>query len=176
MPERPPFVVLVTGPESSGKSTLARDLAWTLDGRYVPEYARAYLNRTGGAYGPDDLPRIHAGQAEAEAAARASSASFVVCDTGPFVLYVWAEIVFGGIPPLPPAALRRPYDLVLLCAPDLPWMPDPLREAPEAAARAALFARYRALLAEHRPGKVVVIRGSERLGAALGAIGETIRL
>ncbi len=37
----------VIGPESSGKSTLARYLARRYNGTYIPEYAREYVERKG---------------------------------------------------------------------------------------------------------------------------------
>ena len=41
------FKVGIIGPESSGKSTLARYLAKRYKGVYVPEYAREYVERKG---------------------------------------------------------------------------------------------------------------------------------
>ena len=160
-----PFTILVTGPESSGKTTLSRQLAWALDGLFVAEAARDYLEQQGGTYEAEDLPLIWQQQAKAEDAARASSASFVVCDTGPEVIRVWAEVKFGTCPPevLRACEVRR-YDLVLLCAPDLAWEPDPLRESPDLTQRGALFDRYQELLP-----KAVIIRGEHRLEEAFKA-------
>lgn len=157
--------ILVTGPESSGKTTLARELAWALDGYFVSEAARTYLTERAGKYTAKDLPIIWALQQEAEDAARASSASFVISDTGPEVIRVWAELKYGNCPKeILDASEERSYDLILLCAPDLPWQPDLLREAPDPKARQQLFIRYQNLL----PGKpTVVIRGNARLDLAL---------
>ena len=162
------MTLLLTGPESSGKSTLARELAWALDGIYVAEAARDYLGARGGKYTEADLPEIWTRQKEAEDAARASSASFVLCDTGPEVIRVWAEVKFGRCPAsVREATQHRRYDLILLCRPDLPWAPDPLREAPDRGVREELFERYRAVLAG---GKVVEISGTARLNQALRAV------
>ncbi len=162
------MTILITGPESSGKTTLARELAWALDGLFVAEAARDYLEARDGQYTEVDLPKIWAKQAEAEDAARASSASFVVCDTGPEVVQVWAEVKYGRCPEaIKSASEARPYDLVLLCLPDLPWAPDPLREAPSPQQREQLLKRYREVLA----GKPVTeVSGADRLGIALRAI------
>ncbi len=162
------MTILVTGPESSGKTTLARALAWALDGSYVAESARAYLQKTAGQYTAVDLPKIWNLQQEAEDAARASSASFVICDTGPEVICIWAAVKYGHCPEeIRRESERRPYDLILLCAPDLPWIPDPLREAPDPDARRALFTRYREMLPEE---KTHIIRGANRLAAALDQV------
>lgn len=170
-----PFTVLVTGPESSGKSTLARNLAWVLDGVYVPEAARAYLNRRGPAYAAADLPRIWTIQARAEDRARASGSSFVICDTGPETIAIWADVKFEAVPPVVARAVRqRFYDLVLLCYPDLPWVPDPLREAPDLEDRRLLYDRYRRLLDETSLF-AVTIGGKNRLANALGALASVVR-
>jgi NadR type nicotinamide-nucleotide adenylyltransferase len=163
---QPPLFILVTGPESSGKTTLARQLAWALDGVFVAEAARDYLELQGSNYDEADLLKIWQQQAEAEDTARASSASFVVCDTGPEVIRIWAEVKYGRCPPeVLHACTERSYDLILLCMPDLPWVPDPLREAPDLAQREALFARYRELLP-----KAIRIRGENRLEDAIRVI------
>jgi nicotinamide riboside kinase len=162
------MTILVTGPESSGKTTLALNLAWALDGVYVAEAARDYLEERKGDYNEADLPEIWAKQKEAEDAARASSASFVVCDTGPGVVRVWAEVKYGRCPEkILLASEQRAYDLVLLCRPDLPWEPDPLRETPDHSARLALFDHYQEVLSGR---EVVIIDGQNRLGAALRSV------
>ncbi|MEM9929640.1 MAG: ATP-binding protein [Bacteroidota bacterium] len=167
------MVILVTGPESSGKTTLARALAWALDGVFVAEAARDYLNQRDGQYTAADLPNIWALQQEAEDAARASSASFVICDTGPEVIRIWAEVKYGKATEATVRATEeRHYDLTLLCQPDLPWQPDPLREAPDPEARAALFQRYRATLPVD--GRVQLIHGRARLALALRIINECL--
>ncbi|WP_020567952.1 AAA family ATPase [Neolewinella persica] len=161
-----PFTILVTGPESSGKTTLARQLAWTLDGWFVAEAARDYLEQLDGEYAEADLPLIWQQQAKAEDTARASSASFVVCDTGPEVIRIWAEVKYGQCPPeVLHACTERAYDLILLCTPDLPWTPDPLREAPDRKRREALFTRYQELLPD-----AVVISGAGRVQKAIRAL------
>ncbi len=159
------MTILITGPESSGKTTLARNVAWALDGYFVAEAARDYLNERAGEYTLTDLPIIWAKQQEAEAAARATSASFILCDTGPEVIRVWAEVKFGTCPAeILRATSHSAYDLILLCTPDLPWVPDPLRETPAPEQRQHLFERYRELLPAE---KTQVISGTARLAAAL---------
>lgn len=159
-----PATLLITGPESSGKTTLARHLARTLDGCYVAEAARDYLEQRDGKYTEADLPKIWELQAAAEDTARASSAAFVICDTGPEVIRIWAEVKYGRCPEaILRASEERYYDLVLLCAPDLPWVEDPLRESPDVADRDNLFRRYLALLPAER---TFIIHGEERLPLA----------
>ena len=158
--------VLVTGPESSGKSTLARSLAWILDGYYVEEQARQYLHNLSRAYEADDLPRILRQQLAAEQRGLDSGASYVICDTGPEVIDIWSQVKYGiPVPGIELADVDKNYDLTLLCAPDLPWQEDRLREHPDPIARQALFQRYRDRLPRAR-----LISGADRIGQALDAL------
>lgn len=60
-----PFIITIVGPESSGKTTLARELASFYNAPWVPEYARKYLEGLGRPYRENDLHRIAEGQLEA---------------------------------------------------------------------------------------------------------------
>lgn len=169
--------ILITGPESAGKSELTGQLARHFGGVAVEEYARTYLTRLRRPYGPADLPRIWRGQLAGEDAARRSGTPFVFCDTGPEVLYVWSLHKYGRVAPSIAQALdSRSYDLRLIGYPDLPWTPDPLREAPDAGVRLALFEEYRQLHAERAlPYTVIKGLGDERLQCAIAAVEQGIR-
>ena len=158
--------ILVTGPESAGKSTLARGLAWVLDGIYVEEQARSYLHARGGHYTAEDLPRILAQQLSAERQAVALNSSFVLCDTGAEVIRVWSEVKYGGCDPFVLNAFHdSSYDLTLLCAPDIPWAHDKLRESRSQEEREALFHRYRSILPN-----AIIIDEKHRLERALSIV------
>ncbi len=155
--------ILVTGPESSGKSTLARNLAWALDGRYVAEQSRAYLHARGGRYDRSDLTALLKLQLEAES--RVGSASFVFCDTGAVNLRIWSEVKYGTVDPeIMAASERLDYELILLLAPDLPYVADSLRETPDLREREQLFDRFKTILP---PWKTACIYGPARLEQAL---------
>ncbi|WP_201977362.1 aldose epimerase family protein [Hymenobacter rubidus] len=123
--------VSLTGPESTGKTTLATQLAAHYGTSFAPEFAREYLADTGPHYTLEDLEEIARGQLAAEAAAEARAHGIVFCDSDLLVIKIWAEHSFGMCPEW---ILRRidqqQYDLVLLMGIDLPWQPDPLREHP----------------------------------------------
>ncbi len=162
-----PKKIAITGPESSGKTSLSAALAARLHARLVPEYARLYLERFGPSYTPEDLVHMAHGQAALELAATARAERLVVTDTSIEVIYVWWEYRLGP----PPAWLeqllqRHRADYYLLCRPDLPWQPDPLRENPHD--REALFHRYCRLLERlGRPYGLVEGTGEARLRHAL---------
>ncbi|WP_022824272.1 AAA family ATPase [Hymenobacter norwichensis] len=127
--------VAITGPESTGKTTLSRQLAAHYRASWVPEYARTYLEENGANYTLADLEAIARGQlaAEAQAAAEAHAQGHAVlfADTDLLVIKVWAEHAFGQCPAWILQRLQQQrYDLVLLPNIDLPWEPDPLREHP----------------------------------------------
>ncbi|HEY0976728.1 MAG TPA: ATP-binding protein [Flavobacteriales bacterium] len=152
--------IVVTGPESSGKTTLALALAAHFDGRYVPEMARTYLAGIGRSYVEADLLGIARMQLHEEEAriAGTTSAPILVCDTDLITIRIWGEEKYGRSDPwIIRNTEQRPYDLWLLCAPDMPWEYDPLRENPHD--RDRLFEVYeRTLIALRKP--YVVMRGS----------------
>ncbi|OUJ75290.1 AAA family ATPase [Hymenobacter crusticola] len=123
--------VAITGPESTGKSTLSRQLAEHYGTAWAPEYARVYLDAHGPAYTLADLEEIARGQLAAEEVAVAHAQRVVFVDTDLLVIKIWAEHAFGSCPAwiLQQLAQQR-HDLTLLLNIDLPWEPDPLREHP----------------------------------------------
>ncbi|TGE22015.1 ATPase [Hymenobacter aquaticus] len=123
--------IALTGPESTGKTTLSRQLAAHYHTTWAPEYAREYLETHGAGYTLADLELIARGQVanEEEAAARATRVVF--CDTDLLVIKVWAEHAFGECPEwVKQRIAQQHYDLVLLLGVDIPWEADPLREHP----------------------------------------------
>ncbi len=140
-----PLKIAVTGPESSGKTTLAQALAAAFDTVYTPESARTYLEETGGHYTFEDLTAIAKGQLAWEDRDTGVANGFHFCDTDLIVLKVWSTFRFGKTDPflLEQLAQKR-YDVALLCRPDIPWVFDPLRENPED--RTQLLSLYRAEL------------------------------
>ena len=127
--------VSLTGPESTGKSTLAARLAAHYGTSYAPEFAREYLADSGPHYSAQDLEEIARGQLAAEAAtvaeAEARGHRVVFFDSDLLVIKIWFEHSFGSCPEwILQAIARQHYDLVLLMGVDLPWQPDPLREHP----------------------------------------------
>lgn len=141
--------ISVVGPESSGKTTLSRQLAEHFRGAWLPEFARSYLDGKK-EYGRDDLLHILAGQQEQERIAvqaladgSAAEKPWLFLDTCPLVIRIWSEVRFGycNLPVLDALAEHTP-DLYILCQPDLRWEEDPLREHPDPHDRQRLFHFY----------------------------------
>ena len=122
--------VLITGPESSGKSVLATQLAMHFKSPMVDEYSRKYLDDKTG-YQESDLLQIALGQFKKEAEAEIQKPRFLFCDTGIEVIKIWSQEKYNRVDPeIMELLMPAQYDLVLLCKPNIPWQPDPLRENP----------------------------------------------
>ena len=125
--------ITLTGAESSGKTTLLADLLQELPAIPISETARDYLTQHGRTYDIEDLVNIHTQQAQsaldAHAKAIAQGRTCVIQDTDHLNMGIWAQEVFGQVPnaleDAPPLA-----NLYIMCAPDIPWAPDPLRKNP----------------------------------------------
>lgn len=128
-PEKKQIRVAVTGPESTGKTTLAQQLAERFSGLYVPEYARTYVEKLQQHYTREDVETIARRQIEEYNLASEDNCEFVFFDTWLIITKVWFQWVFNEVPNwLEDKIISSPIDLFLLCRPDLPWEADPVRE------------------------------------------------
>jgi NadR type nicotinamide-nucleotide adenylyltransferase len=140
--------IVIIGPESTGKSTLCRQLAEHYDTVWCPEYAREYLLREGRDYDYEDLLKIAQGQWEQEELLIPQARNgFYFLDTNQYVMKIWCEVTFGQCHKwILDRVAEQEYDLYLLCNTDLPWVEDELREYPDPAIRQKLFLMYKDLL------------------------------
>ena len=128
-------IIVMTGPESSGKTTLAKQLADCWNVPLVPEIARDYL-RGKDSYQQHDLLEIAKQQHQQEQMLLAHSPEKIVCDTDLLVIMIWSELRYGHCDPwiystfedsLRQQTSSRYY---YLCDYKIPWEADPLRENP----------------------------------------------
>ena len=144
--------ICITGPEATGKSSLAETLSNELRCPWVPEYARVYLQKLNRPYKEEDLETILLGQTALEdriASTPRGNGKMIFCDTGPEVIWVWSFYKYGRVSPLiDEIARQRKYDLTLLMETDLPWTPDPHRENPSSEDRSELFRLFEKILVE----------------------------
>lgn len=123
--------IAITGPESTGKTTLAKDLAKAFDTVWTPEFAREYLESRNGQYGFDDIEVI--AKEQKQSWNRVSDLDLVFFDTEFTVLKIWSEIKFGKVSPYIIESLEnQDFDHYFICDPqEVEWEEDPLREHPE---------------------------------------------
>jgi len=169
---RPYYVkrVCIFGAESTGKSTLARDLATHFDTVCVDEYARGLLDHKGGKCDPEDIPLIAKGQMVSEDVLAKQANRLLVCDTDMLTTTIWADMLFGSCPEwVREEAGSRQYDLTLVMDIDVPWIDDTQRFHPH---RRQWFMDESIRRLESHDRKYVVIGGSwkERFGKAIDAI------
>lgn len=166
--------VVVTGSESTGKTTLARELADHFGVLWVPEQARVYAERVNRVLGADDVSPIASAQIAAEDScfvdAQRRGDRMIVLDTDLVSTVVYARHYYRACPQWIEAEARaRRADLYLVAAIDIPWVPDGVRDRP--LHREELDREFRAALAEFQV-ITCVVRGldSQRLSAALSCI------
>ncbi len=128
-PRAASFRIVVTGSESTGKSTLAEQLARQYRAELVPEFVREYAEARHGVVEFADHGPIARGQMALEDAAVARGKPLVVQDTDLLSTVVYCEHYFGKCPAwIAEAARERAPDLYLLCEIDVPWVADGVRD------------------------------------------------
>ncbi|MGB0839803.1 MAG: AAA family ATPase [Chitinophagales bacterium] len=160
--------VAITGPESTGKTSLARQLANNFNTTWVPEYARTHLSRINRPYTKDDILFIAKQQVFSEHQYASKANKVLFSDTELLVTKIWSEVKFGTCPTWIDFQIKQQdYDLYLLMDVDVQWVADPLREHPNWEQRQHLFYLYQQAL-EQLGVNYVVISGNyqERLQKA----------
>ena len=154
--------IVITGPESTGKTTLSRKLSKYFEFPLVEEYAVDYLIKTGGKYIYRDLLKIAKGQIEKEnRIVNETNSDLIISDTDLLTIKIWSKVKFGKISRWIMKTIRnRHYDHYLLCYPDIPWEYDPFRENPND--REWLFELYEKELKKYRK-KYTIIKGNEEI-------------
>jgi nicotinamide riboside kinase len=127
--------IAIYGPESSGKTTLAQQLAGHYQTTWAPEFARDFLqekwDKTQTICEPEDLLPIAYGQTALENKMLGKANKFLFSDTCLLVTKVYSEIYYNFVDPvLEKAARKHKYDLFFLTDIDVPWEKDDLRDRP----------------------------------------------
>ena len=157
--------VVLFGPESTGKTTLSRQLARYYNSVWVPEYAREYLqnkwNNERKTCEPKDLLPIAIGQMQLENTLAQKTDSVLICDTDLLETKVYSEEYYSGTcdPLLEKYALKNTYDLYFLTYIDTPWEADDLRDKPEE--RQEMFEAFEAALIKYNK-PYVLLKGNKQ--------------
>jgi NadR type nicotinamide-nucleotide adenylyltransferase len=121
--------IVVTGPESTGKTLISAFLSRQLNCPWIPEYARDYIGSLDRHYNYSDLVHIAEIQVNLKNKIEKSGASMLVLDTWLIITKVWFQEVYNKYPVWIDNEIKmHKIDLFLICKPDIPWIPDPLRE------------------------------------------------
>ncbi len=168
-------IVVLAGPESSGKSTLAAQLQRHFGGIVLGEYVREYIDTQQRDTHYGDIEIIAREQLAREDAARAAQPPLLVLDTHLLSNMLWSHALFNDCPAwLEPELLSREYHLHLLLAPEgVPWVADGQRCQPELSQRQAFYHACEDWLSEHRQ-RWAPLRGSwaQREAAAIAAVAQ----
>lgn len=172
--------IVLYGPESSGKTTLAKKLAVHYNTLCVPEFSRDYLqekwDREKLICGMEDILPIAAGQMQLENALLERCNKLLICDTNLLETVVYSQAYFNGYcePLLLKQALKAHYHLYFLTYIDVPWVADDLRDKP--AEREEMFQRFKETL-DFYDKPYQILRGNlqERFDVAVETIDELLK-
>ena len=129
--------VVLFGPESTGKTTLSRQLAAHYNTVWTPEFLREFAQKKWDdeqkVCEPQDIITIAQGQMQLENEASKSANKILICDTDLLETKGYAEAYFEGfeLPELNQAIADNHYDLYCFTYIDTPWEADDLRDRPE---------------------------------------------
>ncbi|OAD90631.1 nicotinate-nucleotide adenylyltransferase [Aequorivita soesokkakensis] len=172
--------VVLYGPESTGKTTLAKQLAEHYKTLWVPEYMREYLQKKWDSekklVEKEDLIPIAKGQLQLEKDASQKAQNLLICDTNLLELKVYSEYYYDGFCPseIKTEATKDNYSIYLLTYVDTPWEPDILRDRPNN--REEMFRIFEAELKEQNfPYKILKGDKEERFENAVKIIDELLK-
>ena len=161
--------IIVTGPESSGKTTLCKALSEHYNLPFTKEFAREYLTDLGKNYLQEDLLEIATGQLENEQLIN-NNQQISLHDTDLITLKIWSDYKYGNcnnwiLEQIEKQKVENRF--YLLCKPDLKWDYDPLRENPTN--RNELLEIYKQEL-ENLGHKFLIIKGEDRNEQAIESL------
>ena len=159
--------IILTGPESSGKTTLCEKLSDHFKTTCNKEYSRKYINTLNRNYNYFDLVKIAKGQFNSEK-------NNIILDTDLITIKIWSKFKYNNcddwiINQINKQRLEKRF--YLLCKPDIVWEYDPIRENPKN--REELFYLYKKEL-EILEHNYFIIEGENRLYQCISKISSII--
>ena len=120
--------IAITGPESTGKTWLARKLSQYFKAGFVEEFSRQYFQNRKYEYNISDLDKIADGQLQNESML-VNHNKILICDTDMISIKIWSDVEFSTTSDhIVNLVNNHKYDLYLLCNLDVDWVEDPLRK------------------------------------------------
>ena len=166
--------IALFGPESTGKTTLSKQLAHHYE--YAREYLQEKWNNERKTCELEDILPIAYGQMALENKWVKRADKVLICDTDLLETMVYSEQFYNGIADekLRKAAINNTYDLYLLTYIDTPWEADDLRDRPHQ--RLEMFKAFeKALIDFNKPYLLLKGNKQERLDKAIAAIDKLIQ-
>jgi len=156
--------IVITGPESTGKTILSNELVANTGGLLVPEYARSFIEKLDRPYTYQDVESIAREQIRLRNEYSTQTTKWVFFDTDLIITKVWFEEVYSIVPDWIEKEIQKNImDLYLLCSTEPHWVEDPVREN-GGERRLYLFRRYEQELRKYDfPYYVVNGLGKQRL-------------
>ncbi|PXY38940.1 DUF4301 domain-containing protein [Flavobacterium cheongpyeongense] len=171
--------IALFGPESTGKTTLAKQLADYYETEWVPEFARDYLQKKWESSkqicAEEDMMPIAYGQVALENEKLYTAQKYLFCDTNLMVTKVFSEVYYGNCNPvLDQAAVAHEYDLFFLTDIDVPWEKDDIRD--NLNKRETIFSVFKQTLIDNNKQFVTISGNKEsRLAKAIAIIDNLTR-
>ena len=159
--------IIITGSESSGKTTICKNLSNYYNTPFAEEYSRMYLNSLQRDYRQEDLLEIAKGQLK-------SNQENQICDTDLITIKIWSNYKYGNCNNWILEQIEKQKTenrFYLLCKPDIPWESDPLRENPTN--REKIFEIYKEEL-EKLKHNYYIVKGEERIKNSISKISSLI--
>ena len=157
------YKIIITGPESSGKTTLCKRLSDYFKIPFKQEYAREHLNKLKRKYNQNDLLFIAKGQFNLE---KENS----ILDTDLITIKIWSKYKYKNCDKWILEQIekqKKENRIYILCKPDIEWKKDPLRENPKN--RKELFEFYKKEL-EILGHKYFIVYGKDRFEQSISEI------
>jgi HTH-type transcriptional regulator, transcriptional repressor of NAD biosynthesis genes len=146
------------GPESTGKSVMAKHLAEVYNTEYVPEVARAMI--TSNKFTVEDIVKIAYAQTQCILERTKTANKILFCDTDLITTQIYSAYYLHEVPPILYELEKQvTYDLYFLFDIDVPWVSDGLRDL--GADREAMYTVFKSAL-EDRKISFVRVHGNHK--------------
>lgn len=161
--------VSITGPESTGKTTLTEQLAAHFNTVFVPDYSRIYLNYINRPYTYEDVLHIAERIVKMESDMARIANGILFTDTDLINIKIWLEYYNWKVPDWINEEINKQYNHYLLMDIDIAWVADNQRNNPND--RDILFSRFESILkALNAPYTIISGNEAERLKLSVKAI------
>jgi HTH-type transcriptional repressor of NAD biosynthesis genes len=124
---KPDYVkkICFIGPESTGKSTCAKNIAQHFNTVYNPEYAKSLIEQQNGNFYLDNVEQTAFAQIYKEKALSKFANKLLICDSDPLTTMIWSETLFNTCPEsVKKLAIQSSYDVIFLFDYNTPYTID----------------------------------------------------